>query len=355
MKQWGFSFLILAVVLLGFAINPVHATTINFDNLSAGVKSGDVYAALGVKFATCQSPNAVALNSVITLSQCTQGFQILTNDDAISPPSFAVARGLGTKDVLMSFTNPVNYVEVFSDDNPTEAPDMIRLIALEPTGKKNQFKVVAIDISVDNKTGFVLNNRLVVSSKNPFSAALFQTMTEAEGFDNLSFTLSKLPEPDCDEKRLDPKCLEEFGVDPQWVEVGCEIIDCCPGCPGDTVIDWIIRVEGDPFLSVVLFFENLAPEVARGLKIEGNVKWLGGQRLEILSKGVTTIRGLRADPNSMLPSMMSPRMSLERVTAVAPNRRSGRVQRSGTLEITVEQTIDGRVIDKSQRVYRYRR
>src|SRR5262249_50057059 len=152
-------------------------------------------------------------------------------------------------------------------------------------------------------------------------AALFQTTTEAEGFDNLTFISSRPPERDCVEGRFDARCLEEFVVDPQWIPVGCEVIDCCPLCPGK-LLDWVIRVDGDPFFAAVLFFDNLPSEVAKGLTIEGNAKWVGNPRLEIRGQGVTTIRGLRADPNAMLPAIVSPRMSLERVTVVAPDRRS---------------------------------
>jgi hypothetical protein len=90
--------------------------------------------------------------------------------------------------------------------------------------------------------------------------------------------------------------------------------------------------------------------------VEGNAKLLDGRHLEIFGQGTTTVRGLRADPNAMLPAIISPRMSLERVKGVVLDRPVGdkkRVQRSGAVEITVEQTVDGRLIDKSQRVYRY--
>jgi hypothetical protein len=355
----------IAISLFAFPTDPAHAPFINFDNLSAGVKPGNVYANLGVTFSTCQFPKNVKLGSLLTpaLSRCTDGFQVLANNDAISLPNFAVAKGLGIRDVLMTFSKPVTYVELFSDKNPTEAADKIRLLALQrvsnglPAGV--QYKVVKIYESLDDRTGIAMNNLLAVGLPQPFSAAVFQTTTEAEGFDNLTFIFSTPPERDCDEGQFDLKCLEEFVVGPQWIPVGCETIDCCPCCPGNC-LDWIIHVEGDPIFSVVLYFDNLAPEVARGLKTEGSAKWLDDQRLEIRGKGVTTIRGLRADPNAMLPAMVSPRMSLERVTAVAPDRRlltttNRKVQRSGTVEISVEQMVDGRVVDKTQRVYRFSR
>src|ERR1041384_8681386 len=37
----------------------------------------------------------------------------------------------------------------------------------------------------------------------------------------------------------------------EWVPVGCEAVDCCPGCPGVLEeLQWRIRVEGTPLESV---------------------------------------------------------------------------------------------------------
>jgi hypothetical protein len=258
-----------------FGCVAAKATTINFDKLSAGHKQGNVYANEGIRFDTCQSPNAISLGSIITLTSCVDGFQILANSDAVSPPNFAAADPLGTTDVLMSFTNPVNFVELYSDVNKTEGPDTIRLIALQATNVPHQYKVVNYYQSLDNKTGVNGDNRLnVAMPSGSFSVALFQTLTEPEGFDNLSFT----PAP-C-RPSFRHFCYKQIVGDMPWVPVGCEAFDCCPGCPGD-ILDWGIWVEGDPMDRVVLRFENLSPEVARSLKIEGNATWLDANHLEI--------------------------------------------------------------------------
>src|SRR6266545_7225842 len=74
------------------------------------------------------------------------------------------------------------------------------------------------------------------------------------------------------------------------IPVGCEIIDCCPGCPGPGVIDWRIRVEGNPVEALEVTFENLPGDRAGQLKFEGNVK-ADGVRL-LIGKGEALIRGL---------------------------------------------------------------
>lgn len=56
------------------------------------------------------------------------------------------------------------------------------------------------------------------------------------------------------------------------VPVGCEVVDCCPGCPGPGPIDWKVRVDGQMMQSAVLRFEGLGPEGLRRLKLSGNAR-----------------------------------------------------------------------------------
>ena len=41
------------------------------------------------------------------------------------------------------------------------------------------------------------------------------------------------------------------------VPVGCEVIDCCPGCPGPGPLVWELQVSGDAVEALMLRFENL--------------------------------------------------------------------------------------------------
>src|SRR4051812_5577223 len=158
-RSFSPNFLVVAIAMLA-CVCPVDAATVNFDNLPAGHQSGSVYDAEGVKFSTCQSPDAISLNSIIKLTNCKDGFQILANADAVSPPNFAVADGLGTMDVLMTFTVPVSLVALYSDINKSESPDTIRLIALQPTGNPDEYKVINYFQALDNKIGINGDNQL---------------------------------------------------------------------------------------------------------------------------------------------------------------------------------------------------
>ena len=37
------------------------------------------------------------------------------------------------------------------------------------------------------------------------------------------------------------------------IPVGCEIIDCCPGCPAGGFLDWHVRVSGEGFAAAELY------------------------------------------------------------------------------------------------------
>src|SRR5262249_11220903 len=79
-----------------------------------------------------------------------------------------------------------------------EGPDIVRLLALAPTANPDQFVVLAIAEGLDNATMPPGNLLSVTLGGVPFSFALFQVTTEAEGFDDLTFqtvTGAAVPEP----------------------------------------------------------------------------------------------------------------------------------------------------------------
>ena len=159
---------------------------------------------------------------------------------------------------------------------------------------------------------------------------------------------------------INQKCNESsHEVNPQWVLVTCAIIDCCPFCPLKTIVDLVIRVQGDPYISVLLYFENLTDEAAREVKIEGNARWMAAaRRLEILGKGTVTVRGLRVDPNSPLSAAVSPRMTVVRVLVANPTLRSGkmapkRTKRYGIVDLMVDKLVKGHKLETATRTYRY--
>lgn len=178
-----------ALFALAGAAQPASAVLIDFDNLAAGNQNGNVLAASGVTFATGSIPNVIA--APFTFSNVDPRFSIFASS-AVSQPNIAVALGGGLNDVLMSFSTPITAISVNSDSAPAEIADVIRLIAVAPTGNPNEFQVIAVAEASDNATTSP-GNLLSLTGLPPFSFAIFQTTTEQEGFDNLNFTT--VPEP----------------------------------------------------------------------------------------------------------------------------------------------------------------
>jgi hypothetical protein len=169
--------------LVGVA-HSASAVLIDFDNLPAGNQNGNVLAASGVTFATGNIPNVIL--GPFTFSNFDPRFSIFASS-AVSQPNIAVALGGGLNDVLMSFSSPITAISVNSDSAPAEIADVIRLIAVAPTGNPNEFQVIAVAEAFDNATTSP-GNLLSLTGLPPFSFAIFQTTTEQEGFDNLNFT-----------------------------------------------------------------------------------------------------------------------------------------------------------------------
>jgi hypothetical protein len=92
-------------------------------------------------------------------------------------------------------------------------------------------------------------------------------------------------------------CFPGIDVPPDFqkpfrVPVGCEIIDCCPGCPGAGLIDWRVQVEAQVLEGVELRFEGISARELQRVKASGNGR-LEGDRF-ILRRGVSTLAGLPA-------------------------------------------------------------
>jgi hypothetical protein len=84
------------------------------------------------------------------------------------------------------------------------------------------------------------------------------------------------------------------------IPVGCESIDCCPGCPAREAITWRIRLGGDAVESMVLEFEGLPASSRALMTLEGNGRWVDERRLEI-RPGVTSVRGLPREVQGRSP------------------------------------------------------
>ncbi len=160
---------------------------------------------------------------------------------------------------------------------------------------------------------------------------------------------------------INPGCFETpVFVSEHWVPVGCEIVDCCPGCPGPFIIDWHLRVDGAPVGGVIVRFDNLSPAAQSRLQLQGNAQWVDRQRLEIPGSGDVVIRGFRpADQQDLRWSTRSPRMTLERVVGPGFSQSASQSGRaggdSGAIRVRVEQRVGGVSISHATLVFRYRR
>jgi hypothetical protein len=74
------------------------------------------------------------------------------------------------------------------------------------------------------------------------------------------------------------------------IPVGCELVDCCPGCPALGPIEWHIRLDGKVATRAELRFEGLSQQEVVGLKIKGAAK-RDGERI-VLRAGSARIAGI---------------------------------------------------------------
>jgi len=160
-------------------------------------------------------------------------------------------------------------------------------------------------------------------------------------------------------------CIDEIiDLEPErsWIPVGCEVVDCCPGCPGPP-IDWRINVRGDLLEAVVLKFENLAPEQASQLGIKGTGRW-EGTNLQV-GKGETLISGFNVGGSSALPVAV-PRLVVNKEgvrrlqqtaagEADAGKSPADQDKDRGQMEVLVEQMIGDYVVNEFRFIYRITR
>jgi hypothetical protein len=108
-----------------------------------------------------------------------------------------VALNGGGNDLLIRFTAPVTSVMVTTDDFGGEDPDIVRLLALSETGNPFEYMILDIGEGLDDAITSRANLLSVDNGGAGFSFALFQTTTEQEGFDDLTFSFapSVVPEP----------------------------------------------------------------------------------------------------------------------------------------------------------------
>lgn len=147
----------------------------------------------------------------------------------------------------------------------------------------------------------------------------------------------------------------EFPPDPIVVPVGCEAIDCCPGCPGGMPLDWRVSLSGDPIIeAITLQFEYLPPEANKKLNIKGNAKWLGNNRLRI-GKGETILSGFIVDPKVRpavaIPQVIAGKDAKQPIKLYDKTVRKKAQKDAGRAELLIEQLLGNTVVNEFRILY----
>lgn len=142
-------------------------------------------------------------------------------------------------------------------------------------------------------------------------------------------------------------CIEQI-VDfrPKPIPVGCEIVDCCEGCPGPPFdLDWRIRFESVGIEAMVLEFENLDPAVAQELQIEGPGEWISENELK-LGQGETLISGFPGEQEGMPAVAFA-----HAIPGESGFFKKAAAEGDGFLDFSVEQGLGGVPVNEFQQVY----
>lgn len=146
--------------------------------------------------------------------------------------------------------------------------------------------------------------------------------------------------------------LESFNrIDP--IPVGCELNDCCPGCPKSELLDWRIRLRGGPIESAELEFDNLTPDRAASLVFEGAARKADGGKVRI-EKGVSLIRRLPALPTTPggLPAVGRLRLQYDAHWGAKGNAKAAKEEmpiaagKADAIQLIVEQLLGDVVVNE---------
>ncbi len=130
---------------------------------------------------------------------------------------------------------------------------------------------------------------------------------------------------------LPPVCLAEL---PEWfgretrVPVGCELIDCCPGCPGDARIDWRVKLTGDVIRSAEIRWQDTDATPVPLRPGESRIASVASAR----SDGPAALATLRLEPDPAV---------LERWHAAARDEETP----LGEVSIAIDQLIGEEVVN----------
>jgi hypothetical protein len=194
------SFILAGALLIAAGAASAAPITINFDystdhvggdgdGLVLGSNPGAFYAGMGVLFDQVNGgATATGGQNLGTLSPGSGDFLMYRGNGAVSEANYIYAGG--TNDLLMTFTQAVTSISVDIDIYQPESADDVRLAALVRNGD-GTYSVLAVSATVaDNPVSTIT---LTVAPGQSFLYAIFQSTTEQEGFDNLTFQVIPLP------------------------------------------------------------------------------------------------------------------------------------------------------------------
>lgn len=127
----------------------------------------------------------------------------------------------------------------------------------------------------------------------------------------------------CPEDAIElPELLVELTED-RPIPVGCEVVDCCPGCPGPGPLDWKIRLDAQFLKGAELRFEGLGRKQLADLKMSGNVE-LTERGTLVLGGGEVSISGLPAEVDGRVPvafftPLVQESFDMDQAPAAAPD------------------------------------
>lgn len=144
-------------------------------------------------------------------------------------------------------------------------------------------------------------------------------------------------------------CIEEvIDFSPPPIPSGCEIVDCCPGCPGPwSELDWRIRYDSDTFDAVILTFDQLEPEIAAGLEIDGPASWIGDNELRV-EGGETFLRGFPNDPEAAVAVAYAKPDARKSARRPAIRRKAGE---DGFMDVQVDQFLGPNQVNEFRTKY----
>jgi hypothetical protein len=121
------------------------------------------------------------------------------------------------------------------------------------------------------------------------------------------------------------------------IPIGCELVDCCPGCPGPGPMEWRVTLDSKVATQAELRFEGLSKAQIGKLKLSGAAK-LDGQRI-LIGPGSARIGGIPHGPRTPLAVGMLQPLPNGRVASRLPQL----LGRTDTLtdRILVEQFMGG--------------